>query len=192
MLTVYPKNRSCLKIRISNKEVLNKLHLVLNKAEGHDITWEQFQVDKSLAEESMKTAQFIGDVISDRHITMIGHILRRDCEDLIWKVTVDAHLQRATRGFRRVGLSRMNWTEDTQVQCKLQKGAILASSRLCRSKFLWVLKLCTESIRSWSVWLVWQWCIFRLSVPPAFVSRLLAKGPRKSTTWAMLFSNVLN
>ena len=97
--------------RISNEEVLNKLQLVLNKAEGLDITWEQFQVDKVLAKKKFKTAQLIGDIIFDSQITMMGHILRRDCEDQ--ESYSRRPLTQTLQGVQTSRITQNNWTEDT-------------------------------------------------------------------------------
>ena len=48
----------------------------------------------------------------DRQMTMLGHVLRRDSEDLIRRVTCDSNLRRPTVGYRRVGQPRGKWLDD--------------------------------------------------------------------------------
>ena len=52
-------------------------------------------------------------IISDRAITLLGHIIRADDNDQMKKVAIDAEFKRVERNKRRVGRPRFFWLQLT-------------------------------------------------------------------------------
>ena len=97
---------------VANEEVLKQVRLVMNRAEGLNITWEQFRVQKELLGNNYKTMKLVGDLILDRQTKLWGHIMRRDQTDLMRKVTLDENLRKPCQLYKRTGQPRLNWTDD--------------------------------------------------------------------------------
>jgi len=97
---------------ITNEEVINRMNLALNDATALNITWEQFKIQKEVANQKYKATKLVGDLILERQETLLGHILRLDHTDLMRKVTCDDHLRRPYQLYKRVGGPRSNWYDD--------------------------------------------------------------------------------
>jgi len=97
---------------ITNEEVINRMNLALNDATALNITWEQFKIQKEVANQRYKATKLVGDLILERQETLLGHILRLDHTDLMRKVTCDEQLRRPYQLYKRVGGPRSNWYDD--------------------------------------------------------------------------------
>jgi len=97
---------------ITNEEVINRMNLAINDAESLNITWEQFKIQKEVADQKYKATKLVGDLILERQERLLGHILRLDQHDLMRKVTCDENLQRPYQLYKRTGGPRSNWYED--------------------------------------------------------------------------------
>jgi hypothetical protein len=96
----------------TNKEVLDKVNLLINEVDPLEITWEQFKVDKATQNEDYKATKLVGDLILERQLTLLGHVLRRDQSNLMRKVTCDEQLRRPYQLYKKTGHPRTNWTDD--------------------------------------------------------------------------------
>ena len=97
---------------ISNEEVINRMNLAINSATSLNITWEQFKIQKEVANEDYKATKLVGDLILDRQEILLGHVLRRDTSNLMRKVTCNNQLRRPYQEYKRTGHPRSNWYED--------------------------------------------------------------------------------
>ena len=68
---------------ISNEEAIEQMNLHLNNAEREHITWTQFIIDKEFDREHYKCTKLVGDVILDRQLALLGHVIRRKTSKLI-------------------------------------------------------------------------------------------------------------
>ena len=98
--------------RISNKDVIEQMNLHLNSAEHENITWEQFMIDKEFKREDYKSTKLVGDIILDRQMALLGHIIRREPHELCRRVALDENLQRPSQLYKRVGATRLDWVTD--------------------------------------------------------------------------------
>ena len=55
----------------------------------------------------------INKIISDRAITLLGHIIRTDVTDHMRKIAIDAEYKRVERAKKRVGRPRFYWLQET-------------------------------------------------------------------------------
>ena len=109
---------------VSNEQVLKRVNLALNKADTLDLTWEQFHTDAQQRKKKFKTTTLVGQLVQDRQVNMLGHVLRRDMDHLLRKVTCDEELQRPHKGFKRVGRPKHNWVEDNLARAHLHIGEV--------------------------------------------------------------------
>merc|ERR1712110_1225889 len=79
--------------QVSNKDILNKVSTILYDEVGK--------------------VSPISRTISDRAITLLGHIVRSDENDHMRKVALNAELLRVERAKRRVGRPRFYWLSNT-------------------------------------------------------------------------------
>ncbi len=77
-----------------NGSVIAKNNSVLNGVNGQEITWEQFSVGNEAKGENYKDIKLAGDIMLDRQKRPLGHIIRRDPNDLQRKVAFDIDLSR--------------------------------------------------------------------------------------------------
>jgi len=98
--------------RISNEEVLNRMNLAINDANNLNITWEQFRIQKEVANQHYKATKLVGDLILERQETLLGHVLRLEDNDLMRTVTCNNQLRRPYQLYKRTGATRLNWFDD--------------------------------------------------------------------------------
>jgi len=96
---------------ITNEEVIERANICLNKAESLDITWQQFMIDKEFKDE-IKYIKLVGDIIEERQLSLLGHVIRREPSELIRRVALDENLNRPQQLYKRTGAPRQNWAED--------------------------------------------------------------------------------
>ena len=63
------------------------MNLAINDAENLNVTWEQFRIQKEVANKHYKATKLVGDLILERQETLLGHVLRLDGNDLMRTVT---------------------------------------------------------------------------------------------------------
>ena len=88
------------------------MNLHLSNAEHSNITWEQFMIDKEFKREEYKSTKLVGDIILDRQMALLGHVIRREPHELCRRVAFDENLQRPSQLYKRVGATRLNWVTD--------------------------------------------------------------------------------
>ena len=98
------------------------MNLLTNKANPLEISWQQFCIDKQLQRLQYKTAKLVGDLVWDRQIQLLGHVLRRDPEDLARKVTCDNDLKRPQMLHKRVGRPKQDWLGGTLERAHIKIG----------------------------------------------------------------------
>ena len=94
------------------------LHLI--KAEHLNITWEQFRIDKEFKREDYNCTKLVGDIILDCQLALLGHVIRREPDELIRRVALDENLRRPSQLHKRVGATRLKCVTD-----KLQRVHVL-------------------------------------------------------------------
>ena len=109
---------------ISNEKVIERMNLVINRANPLEISWQQFCIDKQLQRQKYKTTVLVGDLVWDRQIQLLGHILRRDSDDLIRSVTCDSMLERPQKLFKRVGRPKQDWLSGTLERAHIKIGKV--------------------------------------------------------------------
>jgi hypothetical protein len=82
--------------RVSNKDVLNRASQILYGEDGK--------------------VRPVSKVISDRAITLLGHLIRAENTDQMRKVAIDAEFKRVERYKRRVGRPRFYWLQNTMAR----------------------------------------------------------------------------
>ena len=86
------------------------------------MTWEQFKIDKITTNEDFKITKLVGDIILERQMTLLGHVLRRDTDHLMRQVTCDEQLKRPYQLYKKTGHPRSNWTEDNLIRAHAKYG----------------------------------------------------------------------
>ena len=109
---------------VSNEKVIDKMNLVINKVNPIEITWQQFCIDKQLQRQKYKTITLVGDLVWDRQTQLLGHILRRDPQDLARTVTCDNNLERPQQLFKRVGRPKADWLSGTLDRARIKIGKV--------------------------------------------------------------------
>ena len=96
---------------VTNEEVINKMNLALNEADV-TMSWEQFRMDKELNNEHYKSTKLVGDIILDRQMTLLGHVLRLPTSHIMRQVSCNENLRRPHQIYKRTGYPRYNWVTD--------------------------------------------------------------------------------
>ena len=92
----------------SNIEIIVKANMTVERAEHID--WQQFIVCRDIKDMKVK---LISQMLEDRKVRLLGHILRCDERDPLIAVTLDSDYKRLMFDKRRVGRPRNHWTEMT-------------------------------------------------------------------------------
>ena len=89
------------------------MNLVLNEVSIDEITWSQFKVEKELEGGNYKCVKLLGDLVLDRQMILLGHIIRRDQEDFMKQVSFDDNSNKRQQLYKRTGAPRLNWIDDS-------------------------------------------------------------------------------
>ena len=101
---------------------MDNANLMLNEVHNDEIAWQQFMVDKNTMNEDFKITKLVGDIVVDRQMTLLGHVLRREPHELMRQVTCDSNLRRPYQLYKRVGHPRSSWTNDHLERAHIQYG----------------------------------------------------------------------
>ena len=97
---------------ITNEEVIERMNLALNNATDAGKTWTQFRIDKEFKNEDYKKTKLVGDLILERQMTLLGHVLRLDSNHLMRSVAFDDNLKRPQQIYKKTGHPRDSWVGD--------------------------------------------------------------------------------
>jgi hypothetical protein len=87
------KTQAAFYSRVSNKEILDKVSIILHGESGR--------------------TPMISRQIADKAVILLGHIIRSDRDDHMRRVAIDAEFKRVERSKRRVGRPRFYWLQNT-------------------------------------------------------------------------------
>ena len=88
------------------------MNLVLDEISDADITWSQFKVQKELEGGNYKCVKLVGDLVLDRQMILLGHIIRRDQDNFMKQVSFDDNIDKKQQLYKRSGAPRLNWIDD--------------------------------------------------------------------------------
>ena len=80
--------------------------MLANNGDQLDLTWEQF-----LLTESKIKIRKLSDMVKDRQVKLLGHIIRTEYGNPMHQVIFDEYLHKAERSHKRVGKPREHWTD---------------------------------------------------------------------------------
>jgi hypothetical protein len=87
------KTQAAFYSRVSDKEILDKVSMILHSEPGR--------------------TPMISRQIADKAVILLGHIIRSDKDDHMRRVAIDAEFKRVERTRRRVGRPRFYWLQNT-------------------------------------------------------------------------------
>ena len=66
------------------------MNLAIHDAADLTVTWEQFKIQREVANKNYKATKLAGDLSLERQETLLGHVLRLDENDLMRAVTCNS------------------------------------------------------------------------------------------------------
>ena len=95
--------------RVSNDEVYRKANMALNKIEG-EFEWIQFIMANH---GKVKTIRPISELIQERQVRLLGHLIREDDGSIMQMVTLNSEFGKWEPITRRRGKPRQHWLDFT-------------------------------------------------------------------------------
>lgn len=97
---------------VTIEEIISRASLQINEVHDTNITWEQFKVDMQAQGNNLKEIELAGDIVMNRQLTLLGHLMRREPDHIMRHVAFDTHLRRPYQLYKKVGHPRCSWVDD--------------------------------------------------------------------------------
>ena len=96
--------------RISNKEVYDKINIILNKGTALNITWQEFIAANRF--DKPKLIVKLSEYVTHQQNKLLGHVIRADRLDPMRLPTIDNNLNTPGVVVRKSGKPRLHWVKE--------------------------------------------------------------------------------